>query len=217
MLAIGFVTACGGGTSGSDVATVTVTADGGVTAKGATTVTVTETVFRDAPNAGETVVEGLEPQESAGEATRTAEVGLGETAVDDDIVIVVHSIEEVSSVALDPELDDAGRTSMEPIEGAKLIQVDLTYKNEAKQEVDPWCTGDGVILIDSEDNNYNTVEPSYAVVGNHTCSGIQPGFKSDERFVFLVPQDVEITGVALWNTDLSSPDPNGETYVVFVK
>ena len=132
------------------------------------TVTVT-TPIDQAPSAQTATVEATTEQ-SAG----ITDIGIGQSAKDYNLTFKVESIQVEKSIPI---------SYSDPIQapaGAKMMVARVTYRNDGKVKADPFCGGNGAVLIDNQDRNFE-FDSSNAIFidNNRICEGIQPGFKFD--------------------------------------
>lgn len=161
------------------------------------TVTVTEPVDA-APSVQATTQ--AEP-----DSTGATDRSVGQSGKDGSISFKVVSIGVEKSIPLsyqDPITAPAG---------AKLMVVRVTYRNDGRVKVDPFCGSSGAVLIDDRDRNFE-FDSSNAIFiePNSICEGVQPGFKATDILPFIVPAKAQITAVALWD-DSEDGDYSGES------
>jgi hypothetical protein len=149
----------------------------------------------------------LDEEEPADQKT----VGIGEPGVDEDLTFKVTSIEAVQAIPVDEYSDPIVRR-----QGTKLIRVDLTYKNNTSDGIDPFCGGRSIVLLDRDERNFDPIDNYIDIAGNEICGDeLQPGFKRSVTIAFQIPRDSKTLGVVLWNGE-SDDDYSGELSNVFV-
>jgi hypothetical protein len=161
----------------------------------------------DAPTSGD-------QDEFEEDAPRQRAISVGEAAVDDDITFKVTSISSVDSIP-GSEFSEGPLT---PRSGAKLVRVDLTYRNNTQTPVDLLCGGaSGFVLLDEDDRNYEPVDDLLDLAGNdEVCSeNVQPGFRSQVVLAFQVPRGRRVGGLVMWNSE-AEDDYNGQATQVLV-
>jgi len=142
-------------------------------------------------------------------------VSVGEAGVDDDVTFKVNAMERVDSIA-GGEFSDGPIT---PREGAQLIRVDLTYKNNMQAPIDLLCGGgQGFVLLDEDDRNYEPVNDLTDIAENgEVClEEVQPGFKSDVVLAFQMPRRAEIGGLVVWNPEAEDDYDGTASQLIFL-
>jgi hypothetical protein len=117
------------------------------------------------------------------------------------------SVRSVQSIAQDFDSPIAA------VSGARFIIATVEIRNDGRVAVQPFCGGDGSILIDSKDRNYSVNDNEMNLSGNTVCGDdLQPGFRNSFKVLFQVPVSSRITNLAVWNTDQAS-DPSAASVI----
>lgn len=165
------------------------------------TVTVTEGID-EAPDA--------EPTTEADSSTGITDRTVGQQGTDGSLSFKVESIQPVDSIP--QEFGDP----IVPGAGAKLIAVKVTYRNDGRTKADPFCGGQGIVLIDNQDRNFEF--DSFAAIsipGNQICEGAQPGFRSTETVPFRIPAGAKVAAVGVWDSADENDYDGDKTWVRF--
>jgi hypothetical protein len=186
---------CGGSNEASETVTVTVT----VTAQATTP---TQTVPDDS---AATTATTEEPPASKKQIERS----FGGVGADGDVAFSVKSWRRVSSVLQSYE------SAKTPVAGAAFVEVTVSYENRGKKALSPFCGGQGAILIDEDDRNFNPKsEIAVGRPGSKICDELQPGFKRTDVLVFEIPKSARENSIAVFDPN-ESDDFLNETYVIF--
>jgi hypothetical protein len=103
------------------------------------------------------------------------ERSVGGTGIDEVIAFRVSRIAAVASVPVD-EFTSGG--PLRPVRGAKLIAVNVTYRNDTKDSIDPFCGGNGATLVDEQDRNFDPLPDQLdARAAGDMRNEVQPGFR----------------------------------------
>ena len=150
-------------------------------------------------------------EDSQGEPAPTQKrVSIGKAAVDDEVTFKVHSIEAVSSFPIEYG------TPVRPRAGAKLIAVSVSYKNNTQDGIDIFCGGNSITLLDQDERNFDPMDNYTEISGNTICGDdVQPGFKTTNTILFMIPRDAMTAGVVLWNSE-AEDDSSGDVTNIFV-
>jgi hypothetical protein len=168
------------------------------------TVVVTTTV--EAPPAADSATStSTTPTQNTGRTERS----FGGVGIDEGIAFRVTGWETVTSVP--QEYDNP----VHPVAGAKFVLVTVNWSNKTKTAADPFCGGQGAVLIDSEDRNFEPKSSEQiSIPGNDICEDLQPGFQRTDKLLFELPNSAKPGSIALWNSD-SETDYSHESYVIF--
>lgn len=87
-------------------------------------------------------------------------------------------------------------------EGAKWFIMETTVSNEGRASMDLTCSWPiDVVSVDAEDREFDTISALYQYESNPACNdNLQPGFSTEMAYVFSVPVDAEMIGVAFRDT-----------------
>ncbi|MEV7526706.1 hypothetical protein [Streptomyces sp. NPDC091371] len=118
--------------------------------------------------------------------------GIGDKATNSGASVIVNKIREGDSY----EYTDFRETKTKKApDGAKYVIVETTVFNDGSQPFDPVCGGGiSMGLVDDKARTFNNVDNVYKVKGNgeEAClNEVQPGFKRDAVFAFMVPADAK--------------------------
>lgn len=133
---------------------------------------------------------------------------VGETATDDGVDFTVRSIREVSRV----KRDSYYRNDFRPPPGGTLVSAEVTYVNNTKEPVDPFCGGNSAALVDQNGRTHETVDALYSVEGNDAiCGGADtlPGDKATVTLAFKLKRGRHFSHLDLWNGKFAA-DFDGE-------
>lgn len=178
-------------------------------AEPAPTVTVTATVT-------------AEPTEAAATAESSAPVSaadgtVGESVVNGGVDLTIKKASAVDTVDMTMDINSPKVTQEKPPAGGRYIRIDTVVENAGKKSMDLTCMGPvQVVAVDSEDREFNSIDDLYKIVDNPGCNDqLQPGFKDEMTWVFMVPEDAEITGVSFYDSQQSMYDQ--PSFVAFDK
>jgi hypothetical protein len=119
-------------------------------------------------------------------------------------------VSESRSVALCAN-DEDGNTELQSIDGGKFIVVRSAVKNTGKSSL---YLSDGypieITLQDSEKRNFDPIKHLERVAGNPSLdTQWQPGFSLEISWVFLVPEETQLSGAGLRFRAFTDSSPNG--------
>ena len=137
-----------------------------------------------------------------------ADRSVGETAADDGLRLTVTSIREVSRI----ERETYYKTPFRPPRGGTLIAAKVTYVNETKEPLDPFCGSGSAALVDQKGRSHETVDALYSIEGNDAvCGGAAtpPGNTSTVTLAFKLRRGTHFSHLDLWNGKYA-PDFDGE-------
>lgn len=165
-------------------------------AEPAPTVTVTETVT-------ETVI--AEPTDAAAESSAPvpgADGAVGKSVVNGGVDLTIKKATAVETVGMTMDINSPKVTKEKPPAGGRFIRIDTVVDNAGKKSMDLTCMGPvQIVAVDSQDREFNSIESLYKIVDNPGCNDqLQPGFKDEMTWVFMVPEDAEITGVSFYDS-----------------
>jgi len=139
-------------------------------------------------------------------------IAIGQTGRDDGVAFKVTSMREVQSIPTG-EFSDGPVTAKR---NARLIQVDLTYKNNMDVPIDLLCGGGhGFILLDENDRNFQPMDVLLDINDNVCGEDVQPGFKTSVTLAFRMPRGAKIGGLVIWNGE-AEDDFSGEVSQLIV-
>lgn len=164
------------------------------------TVTVTATV-----TAEPTGVDSVTSDSSA--PAQVADGTVGEVVNNGGVDLTIKKASAVDTVSMTMDINSPKVTQEKPPAGGRYIRIDTVVENAGKK-LDLTCMGPvQIVAIDSEEREFNTLESLYKIVDNPGCNDqLQPGFKDDMTWVFMVPEDAEITGVSFYDSQQSMYD-----------
>jgi hypothetical protein len=145
-----------------------------------------------------------------------SEYRVGSTATDDRVAFTVTGIEEVASI--EREFD----SPVTPRPGAKLMLVEITYRNKGRRHIDLLCSvfagGSGVALVDARDRQFDPHDSGLELAENEEAcgGGLQPGLEDSALIPFEIPVRAEVVGVRAWNPDGDDPDYDGDSLFFFL-
>lgn len=90
-------------------------------------------------------------------------------------------------------------------DGGKYVVVETTINNIGATSMDLTCSWPiDVVGVDDQDREFDTVDDRYKYQGNPACNDkLQPGFSSDMTYVFAIPEDAKLVGMAFRDTERS--------------
>lgn len=145
---------------------------------------------------------------------RQVERRVGQSATDSGLEIEVGSLRPVGRVATAGPLSN-GRRPVLPEPGGGLVEGRVTYRNRTGRPLRLFCGVDAV-LLDGREEEYRSVDNTFALAGNRSCSRpLGPGDSRDVRYAFQVPADVRVDRLVLWN-GAARGDSGGSTNVAFL-
>lgn len=138
---------------------------------------------------------------------------IGEEGRDGDLSYRVTSLSEVPSL---PTVAFSGGDLL-PKSNGKLVEATVEIRNEGRTKADPFCGQTGVVVLDREDRNYSLPPSFLEVEGNGwVClNGIEPGFDRTATLPFHVPEDEQVSGIALWDSEERGDLNGNKSYLVF--
>ncbi|MGP4968870.1 hypothetical protein, partial [Glutamicibacter ardleyensis] len=104
-----------------------------------------------------------------------------------------------------------------PTKGGKFLRLDTIIENSGKSSMDLTC-GYPVRIkaYDSQGRQFDTIDSLHEVTKNPGCNDmLQPSFRSDMSYIFLVPENASIVGIGFEDTDEEDAGTPGE--IVFSK
>jgi len=173
------------------------------------TVTVTETV---------TATPEVEPESeptSGGDATETPEDGenvggIGDAVENHGVELTVNDAYSAESIPMNNsnqsnDSPNAVFDAQAAPDGGKYVVVETTINNIGATSMDLTCSWPiDVVGVDDQDREFDTVDDRYKYEGNPACNDkLQPGFSSDMTYVFAIPEDAELVGMAFRDTERS--------------
>jgi hypothetical protein len=133
--------------------------------------------------------------EEEDDSSGVTEVAKGAVGKDGDLAFRVLDVRPIRSFST---YFDTYR----PKSGAVFFQVQAQVANNGTAAADPFCGGNGVLLVDVKDREYEPQRDAIGIDGNVTCGdGIRPGFRNTEKLVFELPAGSVPAAVELWNRD----------------
>jgi hypothetical protein len=185
------------------------------------TVTVTETVTAE-PAVDDDQTGAANDEGEVSEASTDGIFGVGETASNFGVELTIDKAYLAKTVPLNKSNYRQGSgyetySDEKPAKGGKFLVVKTTVKNAGKKSMDLTCGYPIAIKAgDTENRAYDTIESLYEYKGNPECnSDLQPGFKNKMTYVFMAPEDAELTGLVFQDTN--NDDYNDYTGVRFDK
>lgn len=99
-------------------------------------------------------------------------------------------------------------------DGAKWFVMETTVSNEGRSSMDLTCSWPiEVVGVDVDEREFDTINSLYQYEANPACNdSLQPGFSAEMTYVFSIPSDAEMLGVAFRDTE----EAGWEEYSVFV-
>lgn len=126
-------------------------------------------------------------------------VSIEEDAVSGGITVSVASIKESPSVVYEggtqsEETPDGNRRQVDAEPGATFLMVDTEVTNESKGPIDLTCGWPiDASVINSDEQRFTPIDGLSQIKGNPECNDqLQPGFRDEMQWIFLVPEDDEI-------------------------
>lgn len=187
-------------------------------------VTVTETVSA----ASQAAVTGS-VQASAGVVQSTEDVQavgnssdgkLGEMLVNGGVTLTVTKAEIVETIPMNRSGYQTGTkfakiTHEKPEKGGKFLRIDTLVENTSKVSMDLTCGWPiDAKGLDSQEREFDTIDDLHSLKNNPECNdGLQPGFKADMSYVYLLPEDAEAASFIF--RDPSDQTGAGYTTVTF--
>lgn len=178
-----------------------------------TTVTATETVTAIAtaiaPQQTPSVPED-EPAEETVEQTSGSDATIGEigdTIENNGVSLTVAKARIVKSIEMNRTNYDSASsyarfTSEKPDKGGKFLEVQTVIENIGTVSMDLTCSFPiEITAVDTDERVFDVIDDLYSLRGNPDCNAkLQPGFTDKMTYVFLVPADVELTGLIFRDT-----------------
>ena len=187
-------------------------------------VTVTETISAAPEAAG---AETPEASAEAVQATGDVEVEgnssdgkVGQKLVNGGVTLTVTKAEIATTIPMNRSGYRAGTqlakiTHEKPEKGGKFLRVDTLIENTSKVSMDLTCSWPvDAKGVDSQEREFDKIDELYDLKGNPACNdGLQPGFKADMSYVYLLPEDADATSFIF--RDPSDQTGTGYTTVTF--
>jgi hypothetical protein len=166
-------------------------------------------IYDEDPNDASVPGNAAAEEEAGTESTR---VRVGKRATDDGLSFKVVSFEQVTSI---PATDEFSQ-SVSPKQGADLYKAVVEVGNVGKTSNDTFCGGGGVVLIDTDDRNFQPIDitTTNSVDSVWCAGGVAPGFTESVTLGFHVPKKSTPGELAFW--DGESDDYNGDEHDVRV-
>lgn len=166
----------------------------------APTVTVTATVTADAAEAS--------AESDSSSPAQAADGTVGESVTNGGVDLTIKKATAVDTVGMTMDINSPKVTQEKPPAGGRYIRIDTVVENSGKKSMDLTCMAPvQIVAIDSKEREFNTLEDLYKIVDNPGCNDqLQPGFKDEMAWVFMVPEDAEITGVSFYDSQQSMYD-----------
>lgn len=166
-----------------------------------------------APTVTVTATVTAEPTEAAAAAEPSATVPaadgtVGESVINGGVDLTIKKATAVDAVGMTMDINSPKVTQEKPPTGGRFIRIDTVVNNAGKKSMDLTCMGPvQIVAVDSQDREFNSIEDLYKIVDNPGCNDqLQPGFKDEMTWVFMVPEDAEITGVSFYDSQQSMYD-----------
>jgi hypothetical protein len=131
------------------------------------------------------------PEPTATETSSTrADFKVGQEASNYGTIVTINKMQETNTITIDG-------TTKQADADAKYVTLETFVRNDTKTSMDLTCSLPIInALIDDQDRRFDTIDDLDEIPGNPECNaGLQPGFKDEMKFVYLVPKDAKI---ALW-------------------
>lgn len=182
------------------------------------TVTVTETVTATDPEPDdqEDVAGDLpaEEEEVSGE-----DVGsIGDTVTNSGVEMTLHEAYLTETIPWNESGQRADSPGYEitslPADNGQWFVLETTVNNVGAVSMDLTCGWPiDAVAVDSEEREFDTIDSLYQYEDNPGCNdNLQPGFDAAMTYVFNVPEDAEMIGMAFRDTEESG----WEDYSAFV-
>lgn len=133
------------------------------------------------------------------ESTGPDSVSLGEEAVSGGITVKVTGVSETPSVVYEggvssEETPDGNRREVDAEAGATFFVVDTEVANETKGPIDLTCGWPiDASILNSDGQQFSPIDGLSQIKGNPECNDqLQPGFRDQMKWIYLVPADDEI-------------------------
>jgi hypothetical protein len=123
------------------------------------------------------------------------------------VAFKVESIREVARIKREAYY----RTPLKR-KGGRLIRVEVTFVNQTKQPIDPFCGSLNASLADTGGIRHDPIRGLHEIAGNDSvCSNkTPPGDKARATLAFRLERDEEIKFLDMWNGQFR-PDFDGKS------
>ena len=184
-------------------------------AEPAPTVTVTETVTAEPEEAADDEDHDEEAEEVAEEVVEEESDfedhgEVGDTVSNYGVDMTLHDAYGSETIPWNESGQPPGNplyeiTQRSADDGAKWFVMETTVDNVGSTSMDLTCSWPiDVVAVDIEEREFDTISSLHQYEENPRCNdNLQPGFSAEMTYVFSVPEDAEMIGVAFRDTEES--------------
>lgn len=178
-------------------------------------VTATETVSGDSETpASESTQASAEAAQATGDvadAGSSSDGKVGQKLVNGGVTLTVTKVEIAETIPMNRTGYETGTelgkiTHERPEKGGKFLRVDTLVENTSNVSMDLTC---GWVIeaktLDSQKREFDSIDGLDYLENNPGCNdGLQPGFKADMSYVYLLPEDADATSFKFRNLNIQA-------------
>ncbi|MFL4476762.1 hypothetical protein ACIPUB_00620 [Paeniglutamicibacter sp. ORCA_105] len=179
------------------------------------TVTATETVSgAEETPASESTQASADVAQATGDvadAGSSSDGKVGQKLVNGGVTLTVTKVEIAETIPMNRTGYETGTelgkiTHERPEKGGKFLRVDTLVENTSNVSMDLTC---GWVIeaktLDSQKREFDSIDGLDYLENNPGCNdGLQPGFKADMSYVYLLPEDADATSFKFRNLDIQA-------------
>lgn len=136
-----------------------------------------------------------ESDKSDNKSQPTTSNGVGTSLTNGGITLTLQSIDEPVSVAQNRE---GNQPDLTPEGGTKFFSATFQVKNDTISPIDITCSYPiDIRAVNDKSQMYTPIDGLYKIPGNPECNAdLQPGLTTNVTYVFNMPVDTDIRGIA---------------------